>query len=133
MAETGIGMECWGWQAGTIYRFMRNSCDEILQGAEHWRMGSCNPRQSSMACSTLRILPVFFIYTRIARFHPLYPKRVAAPWHSGAKKIRSATYFFPIYFFSFDCMPYDTNNAATLQNLIDVSHFRFLRAASSFV
>ena len=48
MAETGIGMECCRWQAGTILGFLEVSCDEILQVREHW-MGSCSPGQSSMA------------------------------------------------------------------------------------
>ena len=39
----------WRWQAGTILRFMGGSCDEILQAAEHWRMGTCSPGQGSMA------------------------------------------------------------------------------------
>ena len=47
MAKTGIGMECWRWQA--VLRFMGGSCDEILEVAENWTMGSCSPGQSSMA------------------------------------------------------------------------------------
>ncbi len=32
----------------TILRFMGGSCDEILQVAEHWRMGTCSSGPSFM-------------------------------------------------------------------------------------
>ena len=47
--------------------------------------GNLQPRTRLYGCSTRRTLSVLCKCRIVVRFHPLCPKRAAAPWHTGAK------------------------------------------------
>ena len=93
VAETSTDMECWRWQARTIFWFMGCPCDKILQVAEFLGSGRLQPRTKFSGCSTCRIWSHLCICNIFVRSHPLCPKWAAVPWHTGAKsKSQSHTY-----------------------------------------
>ena len=49
VGETSTDMECWRWQARTIFWFMGRPCHKILQMAEYWGVAGCSPGQRSLA------------------------------------------------------------------------------------
>ena len=53
--------------------------------------GKWQPRTQLYGCSTRRTLSILCKCRIVVRFHPLCPKRAAAPWHKGAKSKLSTT------------------------------------------
>ena len=49
VAETSTDIQCWRWQARTIFWFMGCPCDKNLQVAEYWGVAGRSPGQSSLA------------------------------------------------------------------------------------
>ena len=60
-----------------------------LEGAEHWRIRSCSPTQSSIVSVREEFLTIVCIGEIIVRCHPVCLKWVARPWHTTARSKQS--------------------------------------------